>query len=164
MNITIRYKTLLAAITLVATTTIASAQDFPQTHIDAAKATINVTGSTQKLNEILPRSIVSLTDRLIGNRPDIADEISTIVNETAIELASRRGDLENEAAKIYARVFSEEQLQNISEFFGTESGKKFLSELPLVIREIDKASRVWGNGINRDLNQKVQEKMKAAGY
>ena len=141
----------------------AQAQEFPQSHIDAAKAAIKATGSTNKLNDILPRAAVSLADRLIGNRPDVADQINIMVNEAALELAPRRGDLEKEAAKIYARVFSEEELQNISEFFSTEAGKKFLNELPLVVREVDKAARIWGTGVNRDLNKKVQEKMKAAG-
>ncbi len=140
-----------------------NAQEFPEAHIAAAKTAIKATGATNKLNAILPDAAVKLADQLIGTRPDLADQIQAMVNESAIDLAPRRGDLENEAAKIYARVFTQEDLQNMSEFFGTETGKKLLTELPIVVREIDKASRVWGTGINRDLSQKVRKKMQAAG-
>ncbi len=165
MNNLIWFKSTIAmfAISTAVSLSPVNAQEFPDSHIAAAKSAIKATESTNELNEILPRAAVRMADQLIGTRPDIADQIQVIVNESAIELAPRRGDLEIEVAKIYARVFTQEDLQNISEFFGTEAGKKFLSELPIVVREIDKASRIWGNGINRDMSQKVREKMQAAG-
>jgi hypothetical protein len=46
----------------------------------------------------------------------------------AIALVSRRGDLENEAARVYASAFSEDELKAIAEFYNTEAGKKLLSE------------------------------------
>lgn len=140
-----------------------NAQELSESHIAAAKSAIKATNATGKLNDILPTAAARLTGSLIGNRPDIETEITLIVNETAIELAARRGDLQKEAEKIYARIFSEEDLVGISEFFSTDAGQKFLKELPLVIREVEKASRVWGTGINRDLAKTVNDKMKAAG-
>ena len=151
------------AVSTAASLSPVNAQEFPEAHIAAAKTAIKATESTDELNEILPRAAVRMSDQLIGTRPDIADQIQVIVNEAAIELAPRRGDLEKEVAQIYARVFTQEDLQNIAEFFSTEAGKKFITELPIIVREIDKASRIWGTGINRDLNQKVREKMQAAG-
>ena len=139
------------------------AQELSPSHIAAAKKAISATNATTKLNDILPKSAAQLTGQLIGNRPDIEAEITNFVNESALEIAPRRGDLEKEVAKIYARVFTEDELLNINEFFVTDAGKKFLRELPLVVREIEKASRVWGTGVNRDLSQRVREKLKAAG-
>lgn len=139
------------------------AQELTAEHLAAARTTIATTNATKKLNDILPSAVARISGQLISNRPDIEAEITTIVNATAIELAARRGDLEKEAAKIYARVFSQEELVQIGKFFGTETGKKFLNELPIIVREVDKAARVWGTGINRDLSQKVTEKLKKDG-
>ena len=86
-----------------------------------------------------------------------------LVDEAAISLAGRRGDLEGEIVQIFARVFTEEELTAIADFYETEAGKKFLSETPVIIREIDRASRVWSNGVQRDLAEAVREKMTAAG-
>jgi len=141
----------------------AYAQELSDAHLSAAKKAIITTNATSKLNDILPTAAARLTGQLIGNRPDIETEITIIVNETAIELAPRRGDLEKEVVKIYARIFSEDELSTIDSFFSTKAGEKFLTELPLVVREIEKASRVWATGINRDLSQKVLENMKAQG-
>ncbi len=138
------------------------AQELSQSHLDAAKKAISVTNATAKLNDILPTAALRLAGRLISNRPDIEAQISEIVNETALELAPRRGDLQKEVASIYGRIFTEEELSAISIFFATDTGQKFLNELPLVVREVEKASRVWGTGVNRDLVQTVRKKLKAA--
>jgi len=138
------------------------AQELSKSHMAAAKKAIIATNSTSKLNDILPAASLRLTDQLISNRPDLAAQISLMVNETALELAPRRGDLQVEVAKIYGRIFKEDELLEISKFFATETGQKFLVQLPLVVREVDKASRVWGTGISRDLSQQVRRKMRDA--
>ncbi len=139
------------------------AQEISPEHVAAAKKTIVATNSTQKLNDILPAAAANLAGRMIESRPDIEAQITLFVNESALELAPRRGDLEKEVALIYARIFSEDELQQITEFFTTKAGEKFLTELPLIVREMGKASNVWGTGINRDLSKNVQEKIDAAG-
>lgn len=140
-----------------------NAQEVSEAHVAAAKKAISVTKATARLNAILPSAAANTAGRLIQERPDIEAQITEIVNESALELAPRRGDLEVEAAKIYARTFSEKELGDLAAFFETDTGQKFLKELPILVREIERASRVWTNGINRDLVQKVNEKMKAAG-
>jgi len=138
------------------------AQEISESHLEAAKKAIATTNSTAKLNDILPTAATRLIGQMISNRPDLESHITVFVNEAALELAPRRGDLQVEVAKIYARIFKEQELEQISDFFATEAGAKFLTQLPLVVREIDKASRVWGTGISRDLASAVRKKMEDA--
>ena len=139
------------------------AQEASESHLEAARRTIKASGSTNRLDGILPQMAENAKNEMIRTQPDKDTIITEIVDTAAIELAPRRGDLENEVAQIFARVFTEDELKVIADFFLTEAGKKFLTESPIVVREIDRASRVWGNGINRDLNKKVGEKLKEAG-
>ena len=74
-------------------------------------------------------------------------------------MASRRGDLELEAARIFAAAFSEQELSEMAAFFNTETGKKYLSSTPILARELGKAARIWANGINRDLAANAQKKL-----
>jgi hypothetical protein len=138
------------------------AQELSESHLAAAKKVIATTNSTAKLNDILPTAAIRLVGPMISNRPDLESQISLFVNESALELAPRRGDLQVEVAKIYGRIFKEQELLEINKFFATDAGAKFLIQLPLVVREIDKASRVWGTGIRRDLARSVNKKMRDA--
>ena len=143
--------------------TAAYSQEFSESHIAAAKKAMETSRSTTRLDAILPQMAEQAKAELIRNRPDKEVEITTIVDSAAIDFAPRRGDLENEVAQVFARVFTEEELNQISAFYGSPAGQKFLNDSPLVVREITQASRVWSNGLGRDLNEAIVVKMKEAG-
>ena len=75
----------------------------------------------------------------------------------------RRSDLEGEARRLFAKNFTVEELDKITEFFGSDLGKKYLENTPILARELSKAARVWGQGINRDLTDNVTKRMLAEG-
>ena len=140
----------------------AIAQEISASHISAAKRAMTASRSTERLDQILPQMAQEAKAEFIRNRPDQEAELSAVVDDAAISVAGRRGDLENEVALIFAKVFSEEELVVIADFYSSEAGQKFLKESPIVIREMQAASRVWANGLRRDLGAAIQEKLIAA--
>lgn len=150
----------IAVPVLMISVTMPTAQEVSQSHIDAAKAAIASTGTSTPLDNILPVMAERAKAQLISSRPDMSSAISDIVDEATIELAPRRGDLENEVAMIYSKVFTEEQLKAIAEFYLSEAGKKLLAEAPLIERQIKQASSTWGAGVQRDLSQAIGKKLK----
>lgn len=136
------------------------AQEPAQSHLIAAKAAISATGTSAPLDNILPIMAEQAKTQLISSRPDIAAVISDIVDNATIALAPRRGDLENEVASIYVKVFTEEELKEIAEFYLSGAGKKLLAEAPIIERQIKQASQTWGSGVRRDLSQAIGEKMR----
>ena len=139
------------------------AQDITDEHLAAARSAINASQSTAQLDNILPEMGERTKQQLIANRPDAADQINTIVDEVTITLAPRRGDLETEIARSYARIFTVEELKQMTEFYSSETGQKLLRETPLVARTIQESARVWGQGIQRDLQQEVGKRIEEAG-
>lgn len=153
----------LAVTIMVATSGGVYAQEITPDHIKAARAAMAATGATDRLDAILPEVSTFIKAGLIANRPDIESEISDIVNKVAISLATRRGPLENEVATIYGNRFTQAELETIQTFFSSETGVKFLTQTPTLFRDVDEASRVWREGIVRDMSNQVQEQLKEAG-
>ncbi len=149
--------------TLAAGVSAAQAQDVTPEHTAAAKAAMVATGATSRLDGILPEVASFTKAGLIANRPDIENEISTIVDEVAISLAVRRGPLEDEVAAVYTKMFTQEELQQIEAFFTAEAGIKFLRLTPTLFQQVDAAAKVWRSGITRDMAQSVQEKLSEQG-
>lgn len=141
----------------------AQEQKVTKEHRQAAIAAMEATGATERLDGILPELAEFTKAGLIANRPDIEAEISDIVDNVAIDLATRRGPLETETAAIYTAKFTQQELQTVADFFSSDVGKKFLLETPAVLREVDSASRVWRDGVLRDMNNNVVEKLKEEG-
>jgi len=128
-------------------------------HTAAAKKAMAATRATDSFDLILPNSALQLKNQLSANNPDKSDEIDVIVDEEALALAVRRGDLENAAAKLFINAFSLEELKKITEFFSTEVGQKYLVATPGLARQLGKAARIWGTGIQRDLGRNSSKKL-----
>lgn len=139
------------------------AQEISAPHKSAAKRMISATGSTNRLDNILPQSAQQLKNELIRTRPDQEAAITDVVDVVTLDLAGRRGDLEDEVAQIFARIFTEEELKVITAFYETDAGKKFLSDGPVALREINGAAQVWTRGIRRDMGQNATAKLKEMG-
>lgn len=119
--------------------------------LKAARAAIAAINATAPYDVILPNLAEQLKGQLIQGTPNYQDEITTTVDQNALELASRRGDLEKEAAAIYAKTFTVDELNAIAAFYSSPAGKKLLSDGPIASREMNKAADIWAAGISRDL-------------
>ncbi|MBX3581136.1 MAG: DUF2059 domain-containing protein [Rhizobiaceae bacterium] len=149
----------LAASTFVALASQAFAQEVSEAHLKAARAAVASVKATDSYDLLLPAAAQMLKTELIQQNPDLTDAISSTVDEKALALAARRADLEREVAMIYARAFSEPELNSISTFYGSEAGKKLLSQGPLIAREVTRAADIWQRGIQRDLATAVGEQL-----
>nr|CAD6616164.1 hypothetical protein RTCK_03030 [Rhizobium sp. TCK] len=128
------------------------AQEISEEHLAAAREAIASINATDRYDNILPGLAEGLKAQFIQASPNFQEQISATVDQQALELAPRRADLEREAATIYAKAFTLDELKAISSFYATEAGKKLLTNGPLVSRELAKAAEIWANGISRDLN------------
>lgn len=151
-----------AAVAFAALALPSTAQEVSEAHLKAARAAIEAIDATGDFDSILPQAAQRLKAELIQQSPNMEDLINATVNEKALELASRRVDLENEAALAYARVFSEEELSSITEFYKSPTGQKLLTDGPIVTREVHKAADIWSRGIIRDLSNSVSQQLEAA--
>lgn len=145
----------LAAAILVSAAAPLAAQEFSESHIKAARAAINAVGATEEFDMVLPQAAAALKAEFIQRSPDLVQLISSTVDEKTLALASRRADLEREVASIYARLFTEQELNEITAFYGSPTGKKLLSDGEIVAREVTQAAQIWQRGIARDLAQTV---------
>ncbi|MBU0736662.1 MAG: DUF2059 domain-containing protein [Alphaproteobacteria bacterium] len=139
----------------------AKAQDVPVEHLQAAREAISALGVTDRFDAILPNIVDRLTAQLIQAYPNLQDVISAKVEEEALKLAARRADLEREAAVVYANAFTAAELNEISAFYGSETGKKLLKDGPIATRELLKAADIWTAGIARDLEQQANDSLLA---
>ena len=97
-----------------------------------------------------------------GNQTSAAEpEINAVVDDQALALAPRRADLEKEAATIYAKTFTQDELKAIADFYNSPVGKKLLSDGPIATREVVKAAEIWANGVDRDLRAESGKKLDA---
>lgn len=157
-----RFSAILAASAVFTFSSPAFSQDVSEGHLKAARAAVAAIDATDPFDNILPQAAAALQQQLIQKNPDMQELIGRTVSEKALALASRRADLEKEAALAYAKVFSEKELTEIAAFYNSDTGKKLLDSGQAVTRELLKAAEIWQNGLARDLAQQVGETLAAA--
>ena len=138
----------------------AQAQEIAATHLAAARSAVTAIHATDQFDGILSQAADALKTQLIQKNPDLLDLISTTVDETVLQLAARRADLEKEAANLYAKTFSEQELNDIAAFYSSASGKKLLEDGAIVSRELIASAEIWQKGVARDLAEKVAAVLK----
>jgi uncharacterized protein len=138
-----------------------AADDIAPSHLKVARKMLSAIAITSQYDTILPRLAMQLKQTLIQASPNYERQINEVVDEKTLELAVRRGDLEKEAAKIYAKAFTEEELNQIADFYTSPVGQKLLRDGPLAARELSKAADIWGTGVTRDLSKAVDDGLEA---
>ena len=130
------------AVLLSALVPAVQAQDVSEEQIKAARATIAALGVTNSFDNILPNLAERLKNTLIQASPNHQELITATVDEKALSLAARRADLENEAATIYAKTFSLEELNAITEFYGSAADKLHGDVIPYLTTHFIGVERV----------------------
>lgn len=138
----------------------AMAQEPSAGHLAAAREAVAAIDTTEQFDEILPNAATQIKAELIVNNPNLQRQISDMVDDNAIELAPRRADLENEVARIYSRLFTEQELREIAQFYGSPAGQKLITQGPRASREMMGAAEIWANGIVRDLRTASEQGMR----
>ena len=137
----------------------AKAQEVTEEQIKTARAAIDAIGATSRFDDILPGLASRVKSTFVQASPNHEQEINAVVDEQALALAPRRADLEKEAATIYAKTFTQEELKAIADFYASAAGKKLLADGPIATREVMKAAEIWAAGVDRDLRTESGNKL-----
>ena len=87
----LRFATVAIGFALAAS--VAHAQEATPEHLKAARAAITAIGATNQFDGILPQAADALKIELIQKDPNLEDIITSTVDQEALALAARRGDL-----------------------------------------------------------------------
>lgn len=140
------------------------AQEFSESHLAAAREAAIHSPIAQEFDQVLPMLSQRVQDRLIRLRPDLHQVISDTVQGVALKLVARRADLDSAAALIWARAFTEEELEEIAAFYTSPVGKKFMEVSAKLGTDTVQVVQNWSNRVGEELLDKSREELKKLGH
>lgn len=139
-------------------------ESFSPSHLAKAQRVIELTQSDEGFDDILPIVAQQTAALIIRNYPALTREVEEVTTEKAIELAPTRRDLNLTVQKIWARRFSEDELDELIAFFSSDTGQKF-AELTASIAALSVgASKQWGDRLATEMLTAVREELRARGH
>ena len=148
---------------LMAVAPAAFAQEITASHLAVALDVVKSAKASRGFDSVLPLLAEQVENKLIRVRPDLNKEIVTAVEDAALKLSARRSDLDNDVARIWAKAFSEEELNTIAAFYKSPAGQKFADVGAQVVAESYQAVGHWSDRVGEELLQKSKDGLKAQG-
>jgi hypothetical protein len=112
---------------------------------------LRLTGAGQLATMVAQQTITAMKPHLSGVPESFWQEFMAEV---------KPAEMEELVVPIYARHFSEAELQGLIDFYSSPLGRKVIGEMPGVMQESMAAGQTWG----RELGERVVSRAKAKGY
>lgn len=142
---------------------VAVAQEISAEQVALAVEVVRSAGATRGFDNVLPLLAQQATDRLIRVRPDLHQQITETVESVALKLAARRSELDTDIARIWAKYFTQDELQTLLTFYQSDAGKKLAETGPQVMGEAYQAVDRWSGRIGEELLESTRAELKAKG-
>jgi uncharacterized protein len=155
----------LAAALLVCGLSVAQAQQPTQSAIAAARELVELKGGNKMFDPIIIAVVDKTRVALLTTNPQLTKDINEVASAVIVEYASKRAELQTEAAKLYAARFSEPELKEMIAFYKTALGKKMLEQEPLVVDEtLTYMQQQWAPKFAEEAMARIRAEMKKRGH
>jgi hypothetical protein len=137
-------------------------EDIPAQRLALAAKLVDLTGTARLFDQLLPNIADQAKNSFIRANPQMQLGIISVVDKIAVQLVSRRPELDNYLARVWASGFTDEELQGLVDFYSSDLGSKYAVALPQLLAVQTAAAEEWAKSVNVELTQKVQEELRAA--
>ncbi|WP_428648337.1 DUF2059 domain-containing protein [Roseibium sp.] len=138
----------------------AFAQDaISESHLAAARKVAAATRVLEPFDDILPLLAEQTRTAFIQSDPTRAEEIIDVTQNVALELASKRAELNNKVYNAWAEAFTEDELNQLADFYSTDLGQKLTQTIPNITVFSVNAAREWQDMISTEMVTMVQEEL-----
>jgi hypothetical protein len=132
--------------------------------IAIAKELITVKGAAAIYEPIIIGIVEQTRATLLRTNPMLGKDLSEVAAKLRVEYAPRSAELLNDAAKIYASRFTEQELKDALAFYKSPLGRKLVTEEPAIIDQSMKDAQAWANRVSEEVIGKFRVEMKKRGH
>jgi len=154
---------LSSALAATALSALAQAEVSPE-HLALARQYVEMTDRSAVYEQRVIDVATSVMRILIQQNPALADPVGETVQAVANEYVQEKGSLYNQFARIYASRFTMEELQQILDFYSTETGQKLLNQNPGINRDLSNVLQLWENNASTEFLARVRASLREQGH
>jgi hypothetical protein len=119
----------------------------------------------------MTRSFDSITDQMLDQmsqmnvtRPEIKQDLNQVIEMLRPEMEQQKQIMVNAAARVFANRMSEAELKDVSTFFKSPSGLKYVQSQPVVLDDIVKEIATWTQNVSEYILIRARAEMKKRGH
>lgn len=133
----------------------------PETQ-ELADELVQITGTARLFDSLLPNIADEAKNSFIRANPQMQLGIIAVVDQVAVELVSRRRELDRYLANVWASGFTNDEMRELIAFYSSPTGEKFARLHPRILSVQTAAAEEWAKSVADELDARVREELAAA--
>jgi hypothetical protein len=157
---------ILVMLTLViagSSTIPAVAQEIPPEQLALARKYIDLINTSNLFRGVVLKTAIGSFKALTVGHADIEKDISAAVDRTIESYTGDENELLDQIARVYATVFTLEELQQIVAFYESPVGQKLAKAGPELSQTTDDVLKVYQNNLSAEFVRRVRADLKGKG-
>ncbi len=129
----------------------------------AAKELLEVTGSSKQFDVIMPMISRQLESAFIKLKPGQEAVIKEVFRIFPKKFSQRKQEAFDQVAVLYAQRFTTDELNEVSKFYRSPVGAKFVQAQPELFPQIMAIGQAWGRKIGQEIDEEARKELKQRG-
>lgn len=129
-----------------------------------ARAVVIDSGIASSFQIIIPQFLDQIGVTLTRTRPELISDLNVVLADIKLEFDKKADDMIDTAARLYSQRLSEKELEDVSNFFKSQSGRKYVGSQPILMNDMFVAMQAWSQKISVDMMTRVREEMRKKGH
>jgi len=100
----------------------------------------------------------------LQTNPTLGKDLNEVAAKLRAEYATRTAEILNDAAKLYAARFKEQELKDALAFYKSPLGRKLLAEEPRILDESMRNAQIWADRLSEEVINRMRAEMKKRGH
>ena len=142
----------------------AAAQSLDPEAEKAARELMTTMKLADQFSAMLPMVFKAMKPAIVQNRPDVERDFDALLPVLQQKMTARVGELMEAVVVIYAGNFSAQELHDLTAFYKTPTGQKFLQKAPVITQQTIAAGQIFGRTAAADAQKQMMEELRNKGH
>ncbi|MDB5562806.1 MAG: hypothetical protein JWN11_2224 [Hyphomicrobiales bacterium] len=142
----------------------AAAQEISPDHLKLARQYVDMTDKAGIYEGTLVQTAIHTAQTILTQNPGLSTPINTAIEKVLADYKTRKGELFDQFARVYALNFSVDELKQIIAFYQTDVGKKLTASNRSINGDLQKVMQLFDANLQPEFYAKVRAELKSAGY
>jgi uncharacterized protein len=130
----------------------------------AARELITTMKLSDQFSLMLPMVFKAMKPAIVQNRPDVDRDFDALLPVLQQKMTARVNELMEAVVVIYANNFSAQELRDLTAFYKTPTGQKFLQKTPAIAQQTMIAGQKFGQSAGAEAQKEMIEQLRNKGH
>jgi hypothetical protein len=130
----------------------------------AARELVNTIKLADQYKVLLPTIFQHLKPAIVQNRPEVERDFDALMPVLRGRIGARIDELVNAVVLIYASNFTAAELRDLTAFYDSPTGQKFLQKTPIVTQQTMLAGQKFGQSAGAEVQKQMLDELRNKGH